>query len=466
MRTRCNPLLLTALITCCTAPVLAQETDRLTPPPTAPYGTPVPDDRYQFDPAGSEALTLELSRDGESLQFIWPQTATSDWDTALLGLHSLGAEADPWIEISAGALHLEQYLDPNAWGLRWLNLGALRTALKPGAPIRIRAHQLTLDERPATLRLFANHLPLDKPILVIAPHPDDAEIAAFGLYADRNATIVTITAGNAGDFNYRATIPTAPEHYRMKGYLRAVDSVTVPWQGGIPPERTFNLGYFDATLATMQRSPTQAIPELFSTNTDVLPYRRANPGRLRPVESRSNSWQHLIADLAAILETVEPAVIVMPHPLLDGHSDHAYAAVALVETLAQWDGEPVFLLYTNHAARDRYPWGPAGSPVTLPPWSQSDLPVQRIYAHALDTALVRRKLFALESMHDLRLSPEEQMTRGRTELMQRPDYPRNPDTDYFRRAPRANELFLAYDRDGVRAIIHTFLAGQNGSRKQ
>ena len=41
----------------------------------------------------------------------------------------------------------------------------------------------------------------------------------------------------------------------MKGYLRAVDSVTVPWQGGIPPQRCFNLGYFDARLEEMRARP-------------------------------------------------------------------------------------------------------------------------------------------------------------------------------------------------------------------
>ena len=90
---------------------------------------------------------------------------------------------------------------------------------------------------------------------MIAPHPDDAEIAAFGLYADRQASVVTVTAGNAGDMNYRASVSDPAEHYALKGYLRAVDSVTVPWQGNIPPERTANLGYFDGRLDAMYLAP-------------------------------------------------------------------------------------------------------------------------------------------------------------------------------------------------------------------
>ena len=62
----------------------------------------------------------------------------------------------------------------------------------------------------APLRLFANGLDLSRPMLVLAPHPDDAEIAAFGLYANRNATIVTVTTGNAGPRSYEAMFTDVP----------------------------------------------------------------------------------------------------------------------------------------------------------------------------------------------------------------------------------------------------------------
>ena len=50
----------------------------------------------------------------------------------------------------------------------------------------------------------------------------------------------------------RDTSADPAEHYRVKGTLRLIDSITVPWQGGVPPERCFNLGYFDARLAQIQ----------------------------------------------------------------------------------------------------------------------------------------------------------------------------------------------------------------------
>ena len=61
-------------------------------------------------------------------------------------------------------------------------------------------------------------------------------------------------------------------------------------------------------------------------------------------------------------------------------------------------------------------------------------------------------------MHDLRLSPDEQSTCSSATIARRPDYPRIPEEDYFRRAPRANELFFVFDKAGVRAAIHEFLA--------
>ena len=240
------------------------------------------DDRYRFVDGHSEQNAVTLERTSEGVRFSWPRTSSGNWDTALLSIRSAGAEAKPYVEIAAGGARIEQHLEANALGLRWLNLSSLRAQLKLETPVDIRAHGVTLEPGPAVLRLFANRLPLDGTILILAPHPDDAEIAAFGLYAGRNATIVTVTSGNAGDFNYRAQVSDPAEHYLLKGYLRAVDSVTIPWQGGIPPDRCFNLGYFDARLQTMHEKPNEAVPEMYGPNQDVLPYRRANVGRLRP----------------------------------------------------------------------------------------------------------------------------------------------------------------------------------------
>src|SRR5205085_2480044 len=100
-----------------------------------------------------------------------------------------------------------------------------------------------------------------------------------------------------------------PELYRFKGHIRLIDSITVPWQGGIPPDRTFNMGYFDGRLAEMHDKPDQVIPEIYSTNTDLGVYLTDNIGSLLPKKSRASTWPNLVNDMETLLKKVKPAVI-------------------------------------------------------------------------------------------------------------------------------------------------------------
>jgi len=209
-------------------------------------------------------------------------------------------------------------------------------------------------------------------------------------------------------------------------------------------------------LDAMYLAPTQTVPEVYGPNTDVALYRRANLSTLVSGSARSNNWRHLVEDLAEVLRKVNPEIIVMPDPRLDTHLDHEFTSVALDQALEQWHGNPAFLLYTNHTDANHYPYGPAGTVVSLPP-SEAHLSMQKIYSLPTPHVLQIRKLFALESMHDLRLSPDEQTTCSSATVAHRPDYPRAPEEDYFRRAPRANELFYAFDKAGAHAVIQDFL---------
>jgi LmbE family N-acetylglucosaminyl deacetylase len=399
---------------------------------------------------------VTLAPAGDGLRLDWP---SGPWDTALVGLRVVASGPEPRVELRAGAISIVQHFDAGARGRRFLNPTSLRPALAAGTALELLPRDVTLDPS-ATLRRFSNRLDLRRPLLVLAPHPDDAELAAFGLYAaSANATIVTITSGNAGDANYQDYFPgDVPGQYLFKGYLRAVDSVTVPWQGGVPPERCANLGYFDARLAQMHARPRDVVPEMYGPNDDVGPYRRANLGRLVPSGPRGNSWANLVADLETLLRRVRPEVVVTPHPWLDTHPDHQYVTVALAEALARWKRPATFLLYTNHAGENLYPYGPAGGVVSLPPWTGPELESSSVYAHPLGPDVRRRKLFALESMHDLRLSPSEQSSCADAGAPRRPDYPRTPAVDYFRRGPRSEELFFVFDRAGLLRLVDAFLA--------
>jgi LmbE family N-acetylglucosaminyl deacetylase len=418
---------------------------------------------YKFVSSASQESPATLAPSGSGLRLTWSKAAPG-WDTALLGVKVSGSSDDPKVTLSVGDTRIEQYLDPKASGLRWLNLTGLRDKLTDGAAVDIAAAGTTLDPAGATLRVFANKLDFKGPILIIAPHPDDAEIAAFGFYADHsaNTTIVTVTSGNAGDANYEDHVKDPAKQYLLKGYLRAWDSVTIPWQGGVPPSRTYNMGYFDARLKTMRQKPAEVMPELYGPNTDLAPYRKANVATLLPNGSRQSSWNNLVADMLTLLTRVKPTTIVMPYPQLDTHADHQYATVALFDALPKWRGNPKFLLYTNHATgtENRYPYGPPGTALSLPPFAFQTLPVQGVYAHPVSADMQLKKLFALESMHDLRLSPAEQDRCGDPNAPRRPDYPRQPLVDYLRRGPRPQELFFVYDRAGVTEVLKAFLAAE------
>lgn len=421
------------------------------------------DDQYRF--VRPEDQTVNLSAAEGGVRFAWAgPTGASAWDTALLGVRvNAGSEPDPWIDMKSGTASLRQHLDASAQGMRWLNLSGLRAALTNGVAVDLQGHGVAIEAGNAPLRLFANKLDLGRSVLILAPHPDDAEIAAFGLYSGRNATVVTVTSGNAGDANYKDNVSDPAAHYKLKGWLRTIDSVTVPWQGGIPPERCFNLGYFDARLKEMHAKPTTVVPEMYGPNEDVSVYRKANVGRLLSIASRPSTWANLVEDLRTVLGRVKPAVIVMPHPSLDTHADHQYVAVAAIEAARRWKAPVRFLLYTNHAAENLYPYGPPETSISIPPWAGDVLTVDGVYSYPLDAETQRRKLFALESMHDLRLSPTEQASCGVPGAVRRPDYPRTPAVDYLRRGPRPEEIFFVFSHEGANGVIDSFLKREAGA---
>ncbi len=418
-------------------------------------------DTFRFRDGASRVLPVPVTDANGSVGITWPGVTSGSWDTALLGVE-VAAHTEvpaPYVEVAAGATADRQYFRSGDAGPRWLNLSFLRGALAAGTRVTVRGEGVSVAVGDATLRLFGNAVDLSGSILVLAPHPDDAEIAAFGVYAHRNAAVVTVTTGNAGAPSYEAVFEDLPDLYRFKGRVRAIDSVTVPWLGGISPERTFNLGYFDARLAAMHDQPESVIPEMYGPNTDIGAYRTYNLGSLLPKRPRASTWSNLVADLRQVLNKTKPTVIVAPHPQLDSHRDHQFTTVALAQALARWRRPVTLLLYTNHADQNQYPYGPAGTIASLPPPLHDEVLLDGLYSHPVSPDVQRLKLFALESMHDLRLSPSRLY-----QLVVGDDRAREPEkqdpmsgVNYFRRAPRSNELFFVYTENSLTPMITRFM---------
>jgi len=397
------------------------------------------------DMEGARNHDVQLTENG----FEWP-VGMSGVDTALLEFRLQQASGQsPAIAVDANGVTVVQYFEQGGKGRRYLDISKLLEAdIVPGELIELinRGAQWSLES--TTLTTFANPSLVQRRVLVVAPHPDDAEIAAFGVYQSSLADVVTITAGDAGGANFASLWEDEGEHYREKGRIRTLDSLTVPFLGGLKPEAVRNLGYYDATLRQLWMQRPNVVGPPLADLEDPGYFRRLNfDNELRNREFTSN-WSSLVADLLRELERVQPETVVVPHPRLDRHLDHQYAAIALFEALALWGGICDVLLYTNHAiGNEAFPLGPRDGMTGLPAWQGEGLHAKRIYSHQLSVEEQRRKLIALEAMHDLR--PFDPRDGSDVTLS-------NPLFDYFRRGPRPNEIFLVTDIAGAAALYREF----------
>src|ERR1700733_2906378 len=162
----------------------------------------------------------------------------------------LGRWFEPYIEIESARGGWRQPIERGGSGLRYVELSQI---LREGeTALRLRGHHLEICDQSAVLYYLQHEVDLDRQrILVIGTHPDDAEIAAFGAYAERDAYVITLTAGESGEPGVFERFNGA-DVYLEKGRNRAWNSVTVPMLGGLSISRTANLGYFDGTLRAMK----------------------------------------------------------------------------------------------------------------------------------------------------------------------------------------------------------------------
>jgi LmbE family N-acetylglucosaminyl deacetylase len=413
------------------------------------------DYRYELGRGAAEVAEVVLDSTG----FAWPEGAAAA-DTAYLELHLVKTKGpEPGVRVLRAGVELHQFFERGARGLRFVDLSPI-AASAPAAGERVTLEGAGSSWRVGSARLvlYRNSPLAGRRVLVIAPHPDDAEIAAFGAYRSSESDVVTVTAGDAGGRNFEVLFPDPGEHFRIKGWTRTWDSITVPFFGDVRPGRARNLGYYDATLARLyDRRPMPVAPPLA-----VLPepgyYRSFNVDeelRRRPFEP---TWPALVADLESELSRVQPDVVVAPHPLLDAHRDHQFTTIALIEALARWPGRCELYLYTNHAvANESFPLGPARGMTGLPPWAGGELYFERLHSHPLSADDRRLKLMALEAMHDLRpFDPRD----GSREPPTRRELRESLRYDYFRRGPRPNELFFVVTKPGAQRLREAFLAAR------
>ncbi len=393
-----------------------------------------------------------------------------DWDTAVLRLSISSTLTGFWFEPYLTVRHRgsisNQFIERGAEGNRHFVLPII--GLTQGDFVELTGTHLSWEEQTGELSVFRNTPLADKKILVIAPHPDDAEIAAFGLYSRYDCYIATVTAGNYVDGLYAHIYQDETNQEVLRGDVRTWDSIAVPMLGRIHPNRVVNLGYSNSSLAELHGNKDQEIhPDPRARNLFER-YRRGAITDLAKNHAPEPSWRSLVADLSALVESVSPDIIVAPHPMLDAAPDHQFTTIALLEALADVnDRQSVLFLYTNHhVLSEYYPFGPSDAAVTLPPWFEPAVPFPSIYSHPLSNGDQVQKLFALEAMHDLRYAPQQFyggpmnrfFSRMRWAIGQVVADPLGT-YSYFRRAVRPNELFFVYEPE-ERAYLESLFAAK------
>ena len=408
------------------------------------------DKDYQYDFSDSNAQVLIPEYRGNTL--VIPESFDIENHSLFLKVilkpSFLGNFLKPSVTVSCNNAHSVNQFEIGAKGSRYINLSGLNSA--GCKQIELLPQYTNLDFKGSQLYAFKDEKIEDKRILVVGTHPDDAEIAAYGLYANHKDTFVlTITSGEAGPFVYDEIYADTVEHYLEKGKLRTWNSVTVPLLAGVEPDNILNLGFFDETLQSMYTNDTAKVMGIFTKTNDINTFRKFNTSKYKDSLTGSSNWNSLVSNLKYLIGAFKPDIIVAPYPLIDLHPDHKFTTIAVIEALKGLDMHDGFLfLYTNHhTLSESYPYGDTGEEVTLPPYFKNGLYFNSIFSNRVDEAILKEKILAFDAMNDLRGDtewrfPQKEVSNfSRNMVMQTMGITK----DYYRRAARSNELFFIVD---------------------
>lgn len=348
-----------------------------------------------------------------------------------------------WFDPSVLLGNDQQTFERGAQGIRYLNLTGQAAALLTEG-LRIRGRFCTLASA-LQLYVFNQPSPVAENMMILAPHADDAELAAFGLYSSADkVSIVTLTQGEIEAEHYQRLGLSAQQAAQLKGRLRSWDSMAIPLWGGVPQANCVQLGYYCMQLPVMAQQPDMALGSKQSGETDIRSAREHNCIKLPADNNGAPTWTNLVADLAACLMHFKPSVVVMPHPEIDPHADHIATTQAFFQALEQSDWRPQRLfLYANHLHdNDRWPMGHANTGVALPP-AMVELPADELFSYVLSDAQQLDKAMALLMQHDLQPPQpfKKRLRRMIQQVLTGRRWPKTGDNEFLRKAVRKHEVF-------------------------
>lgn len=351
----------------------------------------------------------------------------------------LGYLFDPYVQVGDDC----QVFERGCQGKRYVNLTGQLEQLQQGLPIKGRYCHIAAQ---CHLWVFDPIELADKRIMILAPHADDAELAAYGLYSQHsNVSIVTLTQGEIEAEWYQQQYDLPLEQAaQLKGRLRSWDSIAIPLWGGVSQQRCVQLGYYCMQLPAMLAEPQKNFASLQSGKNDIRSVRQYHAIRLPSDENGLPNGENLLADLRFCLQHFQPDVVVLPHPDIDPHPDHIACYQAFLQA-NEAAGSPVkeLLLYANHLhGNDRWPMGNSFSGIALPPLVEV-LCKDDVLSMCLDKATQIDKAEALKMQHDL-LSPLKAKRKLRRKIQQvftGRQWPKFGENEYLRKAVRKHEVF-------------------------
>jgi LmbE family N-acetylglucosaminyl deacetylase len=411
---------------------------------------------YDYDFRESNAKITNLSIKNETI--VLPKEddiRQSSFICMTVNTTFMGKYFEPSITFLSKNKSFTQYFERGSKGIRYINISPI--ASMETTEIKFKGKYIDVNDQTVQLVHFNNKDIKKQKILVIAPHPDDAEIAAYGLYSsNKESYIITVTAGDAGSENYHEIYQDKLKHYFKKGELRTWNSITVPLLAGIPPEQSINLGFFDDTLETMYKDKSSVVSGIYTHISDVTTYRKQNVSSIGADLYGKSDWNSLVGNIEYILNKIKPDIIVTPYPALDNHKEHKLSSIALFEAIKKSGIRKGDLyLYTNHfVLSEHYPYGKMGGIVDLPPNFGKSIYFNSIYSHTLSIEKQKDKIFALEAMNVLRHDTGLIFSKGAVKLAKlviskiKRDI-LGQDNSYFRRAIRSNELFFVVEINNI-----------------
>ena len=342
-----------------------------------------------------------------------------------------------------GKYHNSQYFVNSDCGKRYINVSDIE-----GSVISAEPHHCIIGDR-AKLYAFARVRNPGR-TLIVAPHPDDAELGAFTFLSSNpaNTFVVTLSAGEAVKDMDRQYFSGMDQDLsaaiRRKGTLRAWNAATVPLLCGIESDHLYMLGYPDGKLTEMMMKPSTDIKNPADPELRPSFFRLYNRDLL--AHGEESRWDHLVDELADLMSSLAIQTVVVTNPIVDSHPDHIAAAYAVADAIRKnsFTPENVFM-YVNHIRKaKRFNTGPVGCVVGPQVFNAKQVfgTVMNFESRPLDGELLKKKGIAMNAMYDL-YRPDGFFATVR-HMFKKPqwfDSPRIGLGRYFMRSLKANEPF-------------------------